>query len=101
MEKALNELTLADVSTDVEIAQTRLENVDGAMALLEDVFESEGVQHDDSIDRVKAITFVARLPMFLSAFNVICREIHSVIADLDQVSSKALDAYNAQKEVGV
>lgn len=91
-------LDLYGVASDVDIARTELEEALAAMQLLYEVLGEEGYQVEGQFEEWKAINFVRRFPMHLSAFAVILRGLWDTTTKLKSASDRAYDAYKAQKE---
>lgn len=98
MEKVKN-MTLFEVASEIDCDITSFQQVRSAFEMLDECMENEGFQRNDCpIDEMRAIHFVRRFPMYLSAYRAICRSFDSVVAELQEFAELLFEASNTKEE---
>lgn len=72
-----------------------------ALDMLYEQMDSDGFRYEDKFEEWKAINFSRRLPMYLSTYRVIQRDLENTVKLMEVCAEQVFEVYKSQKEAVV
>lgn len=72
-----------------------------ALDMLHEQMEADGFQYEERFEKWKAINFSRRLPMYLSTYRVIQRDLENTVKLMEVCAEQVFEVYKSQKEAVV